>query len=281
MTEAFDADWLALREAADGAARDRTLTGRAADWLTARARPLHIVDLGAGGGNNAAWLGPRLPGPQRWRLVDHDAGLLERAGARLRGLADADGATVGLERDRRGLDDVAGALPADTDLATASALFDLVSADWLETLADRCADVGCAALWALTVDGRWRFVDAGGAAVEAGEDAAMCARLNAHQRRDKGLGAALGGAAPAALVAAFERRGFRVRSAASPWRLAPGACVPLALALIDGWRGALHEIAPGSGRAIDAWWSARRGRVARGELGIEVGHVDVWAVPPA
>lgn len=281
MTEAFAADWLSLREAADGAARCRALTGRAAAWLAARPRPLQIVDLGAGGGNNPAWLAPRLPGPQRWRLVDHDAELLERASARLRALADADGAPAALELDRRGLDDVAGAVPAGTDLATASALFDLVSADWLEALADRCAKVGCAALWALTVDGRWRFFDTRGAAVEASEDARMCARLNAHQRRDKGLGAALGGTAPAALRTAFERRGFEVRSAASPWRLEPGTRVPLALALIDGWRDALHAIAPGSGRAIDAWWSQRRGRVARGELGVEVGHVDVWTLPPA
>jgi hypothetical protein len=279
VTEAFEADWLALREAADGDARDDALTAHAGRWLAGRGRPARIVDLGAGAGNNPAWLAPRLPGPQRWRLVDHDAGLLARAARRLVRLRDADGQPVALAADRRDLDDVGGALPADTDLATASALFDLVSPDWLERLAERCAAVGCAVLWTLSVDGRWRFVDAAGVPLETAEDAAMCARLNAHQRRDKGLGSALGGAAPAALVSAFERRGFRVRSADSPWRLAAGRSVPLALALIDGWRTALCEIAPEAADEIDAWSSDRRSRIERGELGIDVGHVDVWGEP--
>jgi hypothetical protein len=55
--------------------------------------------------------------------------------------------------------------------------------------------------------------------------------------------------------------------------------VPLALALIDGWRTALREIAPEAADEIDAWSSDRRSRIERGELGIDVGHVDVWGEP--
>lgn len=279
MTESFDADWLALRESADADARNPDPVERARRWLSRRSAPFRIVDLGAGGGNNPAWLAPRLPGPQRWCLVDRDGDLLARAAGHLEYLTDADGRNVSMDVDRRDLADPAAALPAGTDLATASALFDLVSTAWVAALAAHCADIGCAALWALTIDGRWRFVRPDGEALETAADAAMRSRLDAHQHRDKGLGPALGGDAPEALVDAFEARGFVVRTAPSPWQLAPGRHTGLAVAMIDGWRGALHEQAPEAEGEIDDWWSARRSAVADGELGIEVGHVDVWAEP--
>ncbi|MBS3744804.1 MAG: class I SAM-dependent methyltransferase, partial [Wenzhouxiangellaceae bacterium] len=97
MSERFEADWLSLREAADAAARDPDLVGRASAWLADRPRPLAITDLGAGSGANPRFLAPRLPGPQRWRLVDHDAGLLARAADRLAGLRDLDGSDVQFE----------------------------------------------------------------------------------------------------------------------------------------------------------------------------------------
>ena len=48
----------------------------------------------------------------------------------------------------------------------ASALFDLVSAEWIDRLATTCAANGCAALWTLSIDGSWRFADP-----DAGPDA--------------------------------------------------------------------------------------------------------------
>ena len=281
MSETFDADWLALREAADAEARAPDLVDRARQWLSGRDGPVRIVDLGAGAGNNPAWLAPRLPGPQRWRLVDRDNDLLRRAASRLWALADVEGREVAVERDRRDLADAAAAVPDDTDLATASALFDLVPARWVDALAARCAAVGCAALWTVTVDGHWRFVRSDGESLETAADAAMRARLNAHQQRDKGLGKALGGDAPGALVRAFRAAGYEVRTSPSPWRLSPGRHRELAVALLAGWREALHEQAPDAGGEIDAWWSARRKAVENGALGIEVGHVDVWAEPCA
>ncbi|MGK7295697.1 MAG: class I SAM-dependent methyltransferase [Candidatus Wenzhouxiangella sp. M2_3B_020] len=279
MSESFDAAWLALREAADAEARAADLVERARHWLSRRREPLRIVDLGAGAGNNPAWLAPRLPGPQRWRLVDRDEDLLKRADARLRGLSDVDGREVVAEHDRRDLADAAASVPDGTDLATASALFDLVPARWVDALAARCAAVGCAALWTLTVDGHWRFVRSDGESLETATDAAMRDRLSAHQQRDKGLGEALGGDAPGALVGAFRAEGYAVRTSPSPWRLAPGRHQRLAATLLDGWGDALHEQAPDAGSEIDAWRAARREAIENGELGIEVGHVDIWAEP--
>ena len=47
MSASFPADWLALREPYDHAARDARLAGRLAAWAARRAT-LDIVDLGAG-----------------------------------------------------------------------------------------------------------------------------------------------------------------------------------------------------------------------------------------
>ena len=103
----FDADWLALRAAADRAARAPRLEALAAAWLRARRQrnpetPLRLVDLGSGSGANPRHLAARLPGPQQWTLIDHDAGLLQRARSHCADLRDAEGAA--LRVDTRCLD---------------------------------------------------------------------------------------------------------------------------------------------------------------------------------
>ena len=76
--ESFSADWLALREPADHAARSEALVARVADALSGRVE-LQAVDLAAGSGSNVRYLLPRLPAVAHWTLVDHDAALLARA----------------------------------------------------------------------------------------------------------------------------------------------------------------------------------------------------------
>jgi SAM-dependent methyltransferase len=298
----FDADWLALRAAADRAARAPRLEALAAAWLRARRQrnpetPLRLVDLGSGSGANPRHLAARLPGPQQWTLIDHDAGLLQRARSHCADLRDAEGAA--LRVDTRCLDLGALGLPAlvacppDTpapvshagaDLVCASALLDLMSAAWLARLAETCAQVGCALLITLSVDGSWRFLprDPASAAADP-DDAFVRDAFNAHQRRDKGLGAALGPAAAPVLAEQLAARGFQVETAASPWRLelADPAQAALARALIDGWRDAATAQCPQAAARIAAWHerrSAQCGGRGRGQL--EVGHVDLFARPP-
>ena len=75
--EIFDAEWLALREAADRRARDGTLPERlSAAWR--RRGWSRVVDLGSGTGANLRYLAPRLPAGQRWTLVDHDPRHVDR-----------------------------------------------------------------------------------------------------------------------------------------------------------------------------------------------------------
>ena len=67
----FSAQWLALREPYDVAARSPTVL----DAVVAAFRgqmSIAVVDLACGTGATFRAIGPRLPPRQNWRLVDND-----------------------------------------------------------------------------------------------------------------------------------------------------------------------------------------------------------------
>lgn len=260
----FAADWLALREELDHRSRSAELARLLAKWWS-RTGASAAVDLGCGTGSNVRYLSPKLPRPQRWTLIDHDADLLARIDL------PGDGVDVRTVRGDLAGEGLAGLEGAD--LASASALLDLVSPGWIEALADRCADVGCAALFALTYDGtiEWR-------SGSDPDDELVRAWVNAHQRRDKGLGPALGPGAGALAREAFERRGFDTRIASTPWELGPEHG-EIAVALVEGWASAAAEERPEEAAVVDAWSARKRALVARGRFSLIVGHVDVLALP--
>ncbi|MGM0637384.1 MAG: class I SAM-dependent methyltransferase [Pseudomonadota bacterium] len=284
--EHFSADWLSLRQRLDGRSRSHCLTGLAAEWLAARpgaqGGPCGIVDLGCGSGSNLRFLAPRLPGPQRWRLVDHDPTLLALARRHAATLRDASGARLAIEARCRDLSPVDDGLLEGADLVVASALFDLVSRPWAEALVAASAARHQALLFTLSVDGDWAFLDATGERLEDDEDAAVRALFQAHQCRDKGLGPALGSDAPAVLAAAMADAGYRVESAATPWHLAAGEPEhrPLAEQLLQGWHDAALEQAPGEQARLQRWHLRRLDGLASGVLGLTVGHRDLLALPP-
>lgn len=284
--ERFSADWLSQREWLDARSRSHCLTGLAAGWLAGRPPACDgrhaILDLGCGSGSNLRFLAPRLPGPQRWRLVDHDPALLalaRRNGATLR---DAAGGKLAVDARCRGLAPVDEELLADAELVVASALFDLVSAPWVEALVAAAAERDQALLFTLSVDGDWAFLEAAGGRIEDDEDSAVRALFQAHQRRDKGLGPALGGTAPEALATAMAAAGYRVERAYTPWHLAAGeeALLPLAESLLQGWHDAALAQAPEQRERLARWHARRGAELAAGELGLTVGHVDLLALPP-
>jgi len=111
------------------------LRDRLVAWRRDRDR-LRIVDLGAGTGANLRYLAPHLGGHQRWLLIDRDAALLRRA--------EPGPGVEGLRVECRCLDLAAPGGGLDltgTDILTAAALMDLVSAAWFEALAARAAAV--------------------------------------------------------------------------------------------------------------------------------------------
>lgn len=279
----FSIDWLERRESLDARSRSHLLTGLAADWLGQRTGPHRILDLGSGSGSNLRFLAPRLPGPQHWRLLDHDTDLLAHARRQSGRLRDLSGDRVSVETSCRDLSSVDGAFLAGTDLVVASALFDLVSRSWVESLVHDCAHNRQAMLITLSVDGDWGFLDPKGQSIEDGEDIAVRTLFQAHQVRDKGLGQALGGQAPAVLMTCLKEAGFRVDGADTPWHLIAGNSEGLGLAeaLVRGWHDAALEQSPAEVSRLAEWRESRLAGLASGGLGVMVGHRDILARPSA
>jgi len=252
------ADWRTLREPIDHAARSESLTRALAEALPG-VRPLRILDLGTGTGSNIRYLSPRLPSPQAWYAVDRDLELLARLPRSV--------TTRCLELGVLDAPD----LFDEVHLVTASALLDLVSAEWIGQLARRCRDAGGAALFALNYDGRSSCspMDA--------DDEFVREQFNRHQRsNDKGFGLAAGPEAADEAAKSFGACGYNVRRERSDWILTPDM-VDLQTALIEGWADATREIIPHEVARIDAWLARRLASVRAGHSRIEVGHNDLIA----
>ncbi len=250
----FSADWLRLRESADHAARAPALLSAAAG--AAGTAPV-IVDLGAGTGSTCRAFNGHLPGDASWHLVDHDADLLQIAQ-----LLEPKAQTHRLD-----MGDLAHVPFGGANLVTASALLDLVAEDWLDELVAHLAQHTLPFYAALSYDGVMRWD------VEHRDDAAVTEAFNSHQRRNKGLGAALGPQAVARATSSLSAQGYAVHCAASPWRLDAGHA-ELQEQLFTGIAEAAQEA--GFDRAQD-WLSARLEQIP--EAGCLVGHIDLLALP--
>jgi SAM-dependent methyltransferase len=278
----FDPDWLALREPYDHAARN---PGLAARFAASLGDAPAIIDLGCGTGSNLRYLAPRLGRDQSWICIDHDRLLLRASIDRIRAWATASGwslepapggiAVVAPEfsvRARLRAHDLARGLPADVPAGagvSASALLDLTSAAWLDAFAGRCRRR--ALLLAISFDGRLDFSPA-----DEGDDEVRQSFLR-HQRTDKGFGPALGPDAAAYLADRLRKLGHEVELASSDWHLRSGADGPLLTAKLDGLVSAAGVM---EDPTVPARWAAlRRTQLKAGELGLEVGHLDLLALP--
>lgn len=270
-------DWLMLREGADAAARSSELVERLRSHLeiTVPAGDEAIItDFGCGTGSMGRWLAGRLPGPQLWVLRDRDPVLLARAAADMpRGAAD--GAPVRVRTRQGDFTDLRAAELAGTSLVTTSAVLDLLTSEELDALAATCVEAGCPALLTLTVMGRVEF------APSDPLDAEFAAAFDAHQRRSEGGRRLLGPDAGQAAVDAFEKRGATVASRLSPWRLGAGRAGGAALLeeWLRGWISAACEQERSLVQHAAAYLRRRLDSCASGELSVEVGHVDVLAIP--
>ncbi len=164
-------------------------------------------------------------------------------------------------------------------LVVASALLDLVSANWLAGLLRACARSRSHLYLALTYDGR---IDL---SPHHPHDGTLVALVNAHQGRDKGLGGpALGPSAPACLAELAAGLGFALEAANSEWVLGPDE-PELQAALVAGWAVAAREQVPhgpesrGLDEAICRWHEQRQAQIAAGILQIRVGHRDALLSP--
>jgi len=263
VTETFDSAWLGLREGIDHRSRAAELLPDLRAWWTDGERSA-VLDLGCGTGSNLRYLAHKIPGRQTWTLVDHDAALLARVEAPRDDVlvkpVQGDLAGVGLAEVGR------------THLVTASALLDLVSESWLNAMVDACVSARCGALFSLTYDGTIEWAEGDPL------DATVRDAVNDHQRRDKGLGAALGPTAGRTAEEMFRRRGYCTWLSPSAWRLGPKE-VALAQALVEGWATAAAEECPAQADDVTLWMERRRATVTRSDLDLLVGHQDLLALP--
>ncbi len=255
----FSLEWLTLREPYDARARSEQINDALLQWCKSHQRP-EVCDLGAGSGANFRYLSSRI-GSASWSLYDHDASLLAAVATTERGLMPKT-QTLDLAKHLP-------ALPVD-GLLTASALLDLVSERWLATLVANSTRARCAALFVLNYDGAVRF------APSHALDARVIDWVNTHQRGDKGFGSALGPRAGARAVTLWREAGYEVMQAQSDWQI---AAQDMQLALLSGWRDAALEIAPESAQTLFEWAACRQAWIEEGVSRIEVGHLDLFAVP--
>lgn len=319
----FDPQWLALREPFDQTAREAAAAHF--DWpeFTAHLRSQHsagaalqVIDLGCGTGASLRALAPRLGGQQHWRLIDHDLQLLAALPQTLARWATAQGgyaamaahgmtielpsASLNVSWQRADLNALHTLALERAQLVTASALLDLVSLDWLQALVERCAVAGAAVCWALTVDARVQWLPGDSA------DAVIDELFKHDQQRDKGFGPCLGGAAPAAAVAALTRAGYHVQAQPSDWHMSAtqGSTHRAMLrAMIDGAVNAalLQSRDSAETGAVQAWQQRRLAQLEAPtdlvvpadpthltnasdaaqaqQLQLQVGHIDVLAWP--
>lgn len=289
----FAADWLSLREGVDASSRSQALVDALASWLsekqqraesallTEASSPITLADLGCGRGSNSQFLAPRLYDAQRWMLIDHDPALLNEAYSRTSQLNTGKGEPLQVETHCVSLKQLDHPALTHCDVVTASALIDLVSQEWIDALAAQCAKHRQALLITLNITGEWYFTNAQQQPLNDLDDRWISELFNAHQRRDKGLGGALGGDAHSALAKAMAVHGYRVNEAETPWHLAAGkpAQYPLMCSLVEGWANAATEQAPEAASRIAQWRDERLRRVVEGEIGIWVGHRDLLALP--
>jgi hypothetical protein len=282
--ERFGADWLALREPADHAARAHGVTDAVVRSLGPD-QPATVLDLATGTGSNIRQVMPRVPGAQEWLAVDGDEALLLELPARVGEWARVHGFSSSRDAPRvsvhgesfacdiavRAVDlslPLSPALFAGRRLVTASALLDLVSESWLDDLAERCRECGAAVLFALNYDGMFRC------SPEVHADELVRTLVNRHQRTDKGFGPALGADAAAAAERLFSSRGYVVRRERSDWIVSASAPA-LQRALIDGWAAAAADIDPAAATSIRKWRDQRLRYVTAGQSTLIVGHEDV------
>jgi|SRR5665213_64904 len=262
----FSADWLALREPHDARARNATVLEAVVASQSGNSA-IRIVDLACGTGSTLRALAPRFSARQNWRLADNDLSLLARASATA---CPAGVAVTAVPLDLN--HDLEAALDGPVDLVTTSALLDLVSETWLDRLAVETLARSIPVYAALSYDGRIEMSPA------HSFDATIVAAVNAHQRRDKGFGPALGPLAAGAAIARFESLGCSVTHGRADWLIDP-LDREFQIEIFSGWATAARETGDIALADTVQWLIFRRDEVTAGRSSLRVGHVDIFTRP--
>lgn len=286
----FSVDWLRQREPFDLAARSASLAlGFRAALRPQAAAALRIVDLASGSGANFRALAPLLENDQEWLLVDHDPLLLAAQRSEITrwangqgwhchdhegGLAIHAGPALWLVRSQQ-LDlarDLEGIDLASCDGLVTTAFLDLVSAAWLNRLSALLARTPRPLLASLTVDGRRTWFPARPA------DQLIANAFLSHQGGDKGFGPSLGVRATPYLAANLTVAGYQVSTQSSDWHIGQKHSDML-LKMAQEAAAVATETDPSCKPAVSSWLADRAAGIHHGLLSLEIGHLDLLAVP--
>jgi hypothetical protein len=284
----FASEWLSLRERLDFPARDRGLAVTLARRLPPR--PV-ILDLGAGTGGLFRYLAPILARPQRWIFADSDRSLIVAGFDRTLDWARDRGFTARRKRQSRmpalsidtswgiwridalaiGLASAPRGLPLEkVDAVTCSALLDLASRPWMARL---FAALRTPIYASLTVDGQDGWFPPHPA------DATVRLAFRRDQRREKGLGVALGVDAVRTAEELLAALGFETLAARSDWRIVRGERSLGGLFAGMTARAAIQAMPARAGK-IKSWYKARLDDADQARLAIRIGHRDILGFPP-
>jgi Methyltransferase domain len=262
----FTAEWLALREPHDLAARNPAVLDAVTRSFQS-ATSLHVVDLACGSGSTVRALQAYLPVQQHWDLVDNETDLLALACSRNRDK----GITlnpVHLDLSRN----FEAALRGTVNLITISALLDLVSQEWLDQFLQEIAARHLPVYAALTYDGRTDL------SPPDPFDGQIVSAVNAHQLTDKGFGPALGPSAARSAISGLRALGYLLVDGESDWIFRPDDR-QIQDDMLEGWSNAAREMGTLSETDIADWLSRRKVMISKGVSSMRVGHVDFFAVP--
>ncbi|WP_338751866.1 class I SAM-dependent methyltransferase [Janibacter alittae] len=264
-----DADWLALREPADAAARSVQLVNALRPHLPTDGLVIH--DFGCGTGSMSRWLAPQLSGPQHWVGYERDEDLLTRATAAPPPLS-RDGQAITTEWRLREITRLPPSDLTGASLVTASALLDMMTREEIERMVASIAGAGCPALITLSVVGQVKLAPAHPL------DGRITAAFNDHQMRETGHGQLLGPGAVDVAAAEFLHAGYTVQLAPSPWQVDSRDTVLLE-SWLTGWVGAACEQDSTLQSEGSDYLGLRKEQVEGGQLAATVHHRDLFFLP--
>ena len=278
----FSRNWLQLREPLDKESRSQKIIETLR--LVHPYRPIHVVDLATGTGANLRYLCKELGGHQIWHLIDHDKKLLEAIpsytkdwAAKNKLLANeiankllikGNNVDCHVYTQQQNLSDLKEINIQEGALVSGSALLDLVSNTWLESLAKKCMLLKATILFSLNYDGHIIFKP------YEQEDELVRALVNKHQVTNKGFGEAMGPTAGYSAMKIFSDLGYNIQNHRSDWHIKPND-QELQTILLDTWLEAATEISPEQTKKLKNWRKRRQSHVTSKFSELTVGHTDI------
>ncbi|WP_319567732.1 class I SAM-dependent methyltransferase [Cohaesibacter marisflavi] len=260
----FDKEWLALREPADRAARDRSLITDLSNHISQKHLST-IIDIGCGTGSTWRALAPRLPSEMDWLLLDYDAELLATAKEQI-------GSSKSVSFHQFDLNDLDQLPMKESAIVTASAFFDLASPAFCKKLIDMLKRKRCGLYAALNYDGTTHWSHSHPL------DSEIIALFNRHQRTDKGFGDALGPEASVYLAELLRENNYLVKTRPSPWHIS-AQHKDLERAFLQGFPEPIRQMGTLEAGSVKDWLSYRLDAIEKAGSLCTVGHTDLIALP--